>query len=220
MYIRYKNDDLTTLKSSLNLRLQEVIESIRNKKEVLVQQGFFNVRCFTDRKSANLKERLESAKEHIRIIQTNLKTVLDEYADSIQIAIDQNPLLKVEFLTLDPESYFAAVRASQLGSDVSEFRAELHQALFALHERFRDVENFEIRIYDDFPTQICFIIDREIYNCVVSKYQQSRNNCVFKLDANYPILHISFNLHFVSVWRDAVTTKKYTPEKYRKHKTK
>lgn len=222
IYIQYDTNELTTFESSLRLRLQEVIDSIKQsriaellKKRVTIQKDEFEVSCFTNRKVANLQKHFENAKDQIRIVQTNLSTVLQQYADLISQALKSNPLLEVRMLTLDPESHFAAVRASQLGVDVSEFRYELHRSLFELYQRFKEAENFEIRIYDDFPTQICFIIDREIYNCVVSKYQPSRNNCVFKLDANYPALHTSFNLHFTSVWRDSRTTKKYDPSKIR-----
>ena len=118
-------------------------------------------------------------------------------------------------LALDPESYFAAIRAQQLGIDASEFRSELHNALLQLYEYLGKYPEVEIRLYDDFPTQICFIIDEDIYNCVVSKYQQSRNNCLFKLDGQYPVLHTSFILHFISVWRDTKTTKRYFPRGHR-----
>jgi hypothetical protein len=70
----------------------------------------------------------------------------------------------VSFLALDPESYFAAIRAQQLGIDASEFRSELHNALLQLYERLGKYPEVEIRLYDDFPTQICFIIDEDIYN--------------------------------------------------------
>jgi nucleoside 2-deoxyribosyltransferase len=222
IYIQYEMNDLTTFESRFRLRLQEVINSIRQarnatflEEQVTIQKAEFGVSCFTNRKVANLQKEFEKAKEHIRIVQTNLDTVVKDYADSIEKAIEATPSLEVRLLTLDPESYFAAVRASQLGVDVSEFRAELHRSLSNLQHRFKSAENFEIRIYDDFPTQICFTIDNFIYNCVVSKYQPSRNNCLFKLPASYPALHTSFNLHFTSVWRDARTTKRYDPLKSR-----
>jgi nucleoside 2-deoxyribosyltransferase len=222
VYIQYDKDELTTFEFRFKLRLQELIDSIRQSRktalleeQVTIQKSEFEVSCFTNRKVANLQKKFENAKEHIRIIQTNLDTVVKDYAESIENAMKASPFLEVRLLTLDPESYFAAVRASQLGVDVSEFRFELHKSLYDLQDRFKNAKNFEIRIYDDFPTQICFTIDNFIYNCVVSKYQPSRNNCVFELPARYPSLNTSFNLHFTSVWRDAKTTKRYDPLKSR-----
>ena len=151
----------------------------------------------------------------IKINQTNMTNVNNSYGESMRRAIERQPNIELNFLALDPESYFAAVRAEQIGKDVSEFRDELHTALYSLHETFGDYSNVEIRVYDDFPTQICFIVDDIIYNCVVSKYQQSRNNVLFKLDSSYPAIHTSFILHFTSVWRDINTTKKYAPRRFR-----
>jgi hypothetical protein len=186
---------------------------------VVIEKDKFEVECIKNRQKANLMEKFTNAESDIRIIQTNMSTVVREYLDGIEKAIKNAQTSKrsfnVSFLALDPESYFAAIRAQQLGTDVSEFRSELHDALFQLHQRLGHYPEVEIRVYDDFPTQICFIIDSEIYNCVVSKYQQSRNNCLFRLDSQYPALHTSFVLHFTSVWRDTKTTKRYYPRSHR-----
>jgi nucleoside 2-deoxyribosyltransferase len=222
VYIHYEKDDFQTFEFRLKSQLQNVIKSIKQtrkttllEKQVTIQKPTFEISCFTNREFVNLQKKFENAKKHIRIVQTNLDTVAKDYAESIENAMKMVPSLEVRFLTLDPESYFAAVRASQLGADISEFRFELHKSLYDLQDRFKKYKNFEIRIYDDFPTQICFTIDDFIYNCVVSKYQPSRNNCVFELPAQYPALNTSFNLHFTSVWRDAKTTKRYDPLKSR-----
>lgn len=222
IYINYSVDDLDTFRSSFRLRLKETVQNIKQeiearelKKEITIQSEKFDVTCYKNRKVARLQEKFSLAKDHIRIIQTNLATVTKDYADSIKGALDNNPDLEVRLLTLDPESYYAAVRATQLGNDISEFRNEMYESLHKLYTLFKDASNFEIRVYDDFPTQICFMVDEVIYNCVVSKYQPSRRNCLFELDAKYPSLHISFNLHFTSVWRDPITTRRYDSSKRR-----
>lgn len=222
----YKLDELDGLMLRLRLRLKDAIkilekeeETKRLKEDVRIEQAEFDVTCIKNRQHAGLAKQFAKAKSEIRIIQTNMSTVVREYLEGIEEAIKNSQTSKstfnVSFLALDPESYFTAIRAEQLGVDVSEFRSELHNALLRLHEHLGKYPEVEIRLYDDFPTQICFIIDEEIYNCVVSKYQQSRNNCLFKLDSQYPVLHTSFVLHFTSVWRDTKTTKRYFPRGHR-----
>lgn len=218
IYLQYESNNLEEFMSRLRLKLMTEINRIIEKEErkeleskVVAEKDIFPVDCIKNRTSANLKQVFQLAKNEISIIQTNMTTVLKDYAPSIKEALDKNEDLKVRFLSLNPESYFAAIRARQLGFDVSEFRNELHTSLYGLYNYFNTSNNVFIKIYDDFPTQICFIVDGEIYNCVVSKYQQSRSNCLFRLDSSYPSLNTSFNLHFTSVWRDEATTKAYIP---------
>ena len=223
IYLQYNISNLDLFSSRLRLKLISEIKRIGEREEiknledlVITEKDTFPVDCIKDREKAGLQDVFKMAEKEINIIQTNLDTVLKEFAPSIKEALDKYESLKVRFLTLNPESYFAAIRARQLGIDVAEFRSELHNSLYDLYYYFEDYSNVLIKMYDDFPTQICFIVDDEIYNCVVSKYQQSRKNCLFRLDSAYPSLHTSFNLHFTSVWRDESTTARYIP-KYKRH---
>jgi hypothetical protein len=218
MILKYELDEIEEFKINLASRLRaelSKIEDDRDKFQLIkkndIAQPDFMVQCFSNRDNANLDNVFSMAKKDIKILQTNMSTVVKNYMKDIHSALQLESDLEVSFLALDPESYFAAVRANQLGKDVSEFRSDLRNALLDLHEAFKENSKVEIRIYDDFPTQICYIIDGCIYNCVVSKYQPSRNNCVFLLEDRYPSLHTSFVLHFTSVWRDNRTTRKFTP---------
>lgn len=175
-----------------------------------------SVEYIENREKANLRSAFSSARKEIKIIQTNLSTVVSEYSNAIETALkmarNNNRNLEVSLLSLDPDSNFTSARAKQLGMDVYKFRNELHTALRTLRERFRKYKNVEIRIYDDFPTQICFIVDSIIYNCTVTKHQQSRHNCLFKFDSKHPALFTSFVSHFNSVWIDKNTTRDYLPD--------
>jgi hypothetical protein len=222
LYLAYHKDQIDEFKIDLRNRIREELERIasnRERKELekrnIIVKDIFEVECISSRDKAKLDIVFSKARKEIKVLQTNMTTVVKNYSRDIQSALAINPDLEVNFLALDPESYFAAVRAHQLGKDVSEFRNELRKALLDLHDTFKGEERAEIRIYDDFPTQICFIVDGTIYNCVVSKYQPSRNNCVFRLSDTYPTLHTSFMLHFTSVWRDNKTTRKHMPLPHR-----
>ena len=173
----------------------------------------FEVECIENRTKANLNMGFMDATEKIKIIQTNMSTIVKDYIDSLERSIlkatEENNDFEVQLLTLDPESYFSAMRAKQLGVDVHGFRKEMRDALKTLKDRLGKYPCVSIRIYDDFPTQVCFIIDDIIYNCTVTKHQQSRYNCVFKLDSKQPALFKSFVQHFTSVWIDPNTTREY-----------
>jgi hypothetical protein len=220
MFLKYKSEEMNEFKINLASRLRAELskmEADRKNEQLLKKESIawseFKIQCFSNRDNANLNNVFSTARKEIKILQTNMATVVNNYMENIHTALQSDLFdqLEVNFLALDPESYFAAVRADQLGKDRSEFRSDLRTALIELHERFKDKSNVEIRIYDDFPTQISYIIDGFIYNCVVSKYQPSRNNCVFMLEDRYPSLHTSFVLHFTSVWRDNKTTRKFIP---------
>lgn len=218
LFITYQRGQVDEFRIDLRNRFRQELARIMNDREKeqlekknIIVKDVFDVQCISSREKAKLENVFSKAHKEIKVLQTNMATVVKNYIAPIRHALAENQDLEVNFLALDPESYFAAVRANQLGKDVSEFRNDLRNALLKLYDAFKDEERVEIRIYDDFPTQICFIVDGTIYNCVVSKYQPSRNNCVFKLSDIYPTLHTSFMLHFTSVWRDNKTTRKYTP---------
>ena len=220
VFIEYEKKDLDFLKSRLRTRVREQIERIKLdesaktlEEKVISDKDEIQIRCFKNRKVAKLNDVFESAKNEIKILTTNLNTIAKEYSDSIKKALQKNNNLNVQFLTLDPESYFVTGRSQQLGRNTSEFRTELNKGLFEIFRIFGQFPNVEIRTYDDFPTQITFQIDDTTYNCVVNKYQPSRDNCIFELNSKYPSLFTSFNLHFISVWRDPSTTKVYFPDK-------
>lgn len=198
VYTQYDKEDLDTFRSQFRLRLVEEIEKIDKEEKqrdfqesIIAEQDRMDFVLFRNREVAPLKERFKKAQKEINILTTNMTTILDQYGASIDEALQGNPNLTVNFLSLDPESHFTAGRAIQLGEDVFKFRANLHKALLATHEMFSKYPKVEIRIYDDFPTQISFLIDNTVYNCVVSKYQTSRKNCVFELDIRYPSINTS-----------------------------
>ncbi len=158
LYLQYEKDELEIFQNQLRSRLLDEIERIHEKdernrlqKKVIIEKDRFEIECIKDREKANFKEIFKKAQNEIKVIQTNMLTVL-EYVESIEYAIKlaekENRKLEVSFLSLNPESYFAAIRAEQLGSDVAEFRNELHESLFEVYTRFeknKNVENSSIR---------------------------------------------------------------------------
>jgi len=120
-------------------------------------------------------------------------------------ALRSNPTLRLRILTLDPQSIFVNFRGQQLGfrENISLYRGELEAALKGVHFQLRSFgERAQIRIYDDFPTQIGFYFDDEIYACVVSATGRARDNCAFLLSSSIPGAQESFVRHFDYLWDD------------------
>ncbi len=219
IYTQYDPEDLITFKAQLRTRLLEQINIVNKEREqritrrrIMADKDVMEVNCFRNREVAKLEEKFRAAKHLIRVLTTNLNAIHGRYTAAIESVLENNPQLNVQFLALDPESVFAAARAKQLGKDTYAFRAELHEALSSVYNMFSKFRNVEIRTYDDLPTQIAFQIDDLVYNSVVSKYQLARDNCIFEVDAKYPIFNTSFSLNFASVWRDPNTTHPYVPK--------
>lgn len=216
-YTPYDKQNLPIFSAKFRQRIRDSLEmlAIREQQETASDQDEILVTCYKDRKVADLSDKISCAKREIKILQTNMDTLRDDYIDALTTVIENNEKLSVQLLTLDPESHFAAGRATQLGKDVYTFRFELHQALQDVYRAIGNYRNVEIRTYDDFPTQIMFQIDDAIYNSVVSKYQPARNNCTFEVNARLNTFQKSFSLHFTSVWRDSNTTSIYLPKEDR-----
>ncbi|MFZ3169742.1 MAG: hypothetical protein WA130_19175 [Candidatus Methanoperedens sp.] len=112
--------------------------------------------------------------------------------------------MKLRILTLDPDSYFAQKRAEQLGLAVAHYRYELHESIqLILKELSGYGDKFSLRIYEDFPTQITYIIDDHVYSCTVARNYRSRELCTFKLSKNATGVERSFFFHFNSVWSNS-----------------
>ena len=141
LFLAYHKDQIDEFKIDLRNRFREELARIKSdreraelEKKNIIVKDIFDVECISSRDKANLETVFSKAKKEIKILQTNMATVVKNYVGSIQVALDENPDLEVNFLALDPESYFAAVRANQLGKDVSEFRNDLRIALSRLQD--------------------------------------------------------------------------------------
>src|SRR6185436_8301081 len=102
-------------------------------------------------------------------------------------AIDRSSTLSVRVLTLNPDSSFVNNRAAQLGVPIGQYREELHESIRRLLSSLEKYgERITLRIYDDFPTQITFMVDDAIYSCSIARAHRSRKLCTFKLHAYDP----------------------------------
>lgn len=186
-----------------------LVDAIRDvKKESRILSTSYPVGCYSDRKIAGIDRCIEAARREINILQTNLETVIG-YIVSIKKAIEsarkEGGKIRVRILTLDPDSYFAEFRAKQLTVEVATYRQELHKHIKAFFKVLGTYPEVEIRIYDDFPTQIVFMADDNVFDCTVARGFKSRELCSFKTNLKNLGAERSFLFHFTSLWTIART---------------
>lgn len=209
--IRYTMDGLEHLVDDIDQHLDRVEAAVRS----LRQQTSESVRYFGTRSGADISGRIRNAVQRIDILQTNLATVHVNYLSELIGTMRTKRALKLRILTLNPQSVFVNYRGQQLGfaDDIGLFRSECATHLDGVSHGLRKfAERAQIKLYDDFPTQIAFRFDDEIIACVVSSTGRSRGNCAFLLDVNTHGARRSFVEHFESLWQDRrsvpYTTKK------------
>ncbi|HEX6745826.1 MAG TPA: hypothetical protein VF092_00825 [Longimicrobium sp.] len=199
--VRYSPGRLGELPGAIAQHLDMIREEVAARRHRHAAQ----IDYFATRNEANIRARILAATERIDILQTNLVTVATDYLQQLVERMNQRPSLQLRLLTLNPQSVFVNYRGGQVGfaDNIALYREELDTNLksvrFALH-KFED--RVQIRIYDDFPTQIAFYFDDEILVCVVSATGRSRDNCAFLLDARLSGAQHSFSAHFDYLWSD------------------
>jgi hypothetical protein len=199
--VPYSYDDVGHLANDIDQHLDRVEAAVKELRAKTVSQ----VRYFNKRNDIFIQESIHSAKKRIYILQTNLSVIEANYITELLNAMRDNVNLELRILTLDPQSIFVNFRGQQLGfkENISLYRGELEAALKGVHFQLRKYgPRAQIRIYDDFPTQIGFYFDNEILACVVSATSRSRDNCAFLLSSSIPGAQKSFIEHFDYLWED------------------
>lgn len=197
--VPYRADDLQHLAADIDQHLDRVIDAVQDLRSQTVN----NIKYFSKRDDEFIRAKIRSAANEIDILQTNLSIMEANYIPDILDALRSNPKLNLRILTLDPQSIFVNFRGQQLGfkENISLYRGELDAALKGVHFQLRGFgPRAQIRIYDDFPTQIGFYFDDQILACVVSATGRARENCAFLLSSSVPGAQKSFIGHFEYLW--------------------
>lgn len=203
-------DSLDRLTTILLLRMREKMQLAAAQLIERRSLPVYPAECYSTRRLARLENYFRKARVRIDILTTNLGFLFEEYGDDgrsyfddIREALDRSDSkTKIRVLTLDPESDFAAKRGKQLGYAPGLFRESLRKALEETKKiaSAYPLEQFEVRTYDDFPNQIMFRIDDEVFHCVVAQPTQSRNHLTIKLDRRHDAVDRSFLAHFQQIW--------------------
>lgn len=195
----YSMEKLASLSQWLEIAIVKAVDAVVTKRAS--NRPSYDITCYSDRQSADIGEKIEEAEERIDIIETNVSSVVGTYLDYLKKAFEKNKKLRVRVLTLDPDSSFVNNRASQLGVPVGQYRIELHSSIQKLMKELEQYsDRFTLRIYDDFPTQITFLVDSYIYSCSIARGNRSRKLCTFKINNFDPGAERTFQFHFEAVW--------------------
>jgi len=200
LYLEYSIEELDLVPQLLQGYLKSAIEA----RLTVRQKNTYYTKVFANRGVSDIEQRAREAKDKIEILTTNLNSFIEQGLGSI---VEQRlcdpivPNLKVRILTLDPESDFAGHRARQLKMSILYFREQLRSSLEKTIELFgKFSDRCNIATFDEFPPQISFRIDDNVYSNIVSSNHQSRNNLLLSFHISDAGVKESITNHFDTVW--------------------
>jgi hypothetical protein len=198
--IKYEMSALDKLPILIDRHLDRVMDEIDKEKIEKLKR----VEYFSQRDDAEIRERIHNSKEKIDILQTNLSIIQANYIPDIIKALEKNKDLSIRMLTLNPQSIFVNFRGEQLEfkDKIDLYRGELETNLKTVAFQLKKFGNrVQIKLYDDFPTQIVFFFDDDVLVGVVSNTGRSRENISFLLSKGTPGVDKSFIEHFDKIWQ-------------------
>ncbi len=152
--------------------------------------GEFRIEGYRYREQVDLPYLVKNARHRILILTTNLQDINSRLQEPIKYALEHNvgqsaplpsegprhPNLKVDILTMDPESIVTNARAKQLNRNVVDYRNDLREACAEMKKFGETFEPgvVELGTYVSLPTLIVFIIDDIVVWSVPFPSQQSR----------------------------------------------
>jgi hypothetical protein len=189
------------------LKVAPMIEKVQNLLQTLMSRGqaaamnVFSSICYVDRRSVDLEGRYLRATDRIKLLELNLETVALQ-VPVINRALERNHELSVQILTLNPFSRWAEDRANQLAEMPLRYSKMLCTKLKETHRGLlaSPADRWSLRIYDTFPTQIMFQIDKSLIHSIIAMGRQSRNMLHFEIQRTQPNAYDTFEAHFARLW--------------------
>jgi len=198
LYFEYKLDEIELIPQ----RLRGFIEGAIDKLVAVEQKSIYSIKAFENRNISDLIVKIKCATDRIEILTTNLTSFINaNLHEIVRERLTEIKGLRVRILTLDPESEFASKRARQMGASTRSFREELKSSLEKASNTLNSFpDRCQISLYDEFPTQMTYIVDDNVYVNTISANQYARNNVVFKLKSSNPGVSKSIIGHYDTVW--------------------
>ena len=190
-------EDWRQLAQSLAFRVQRAIDLTRYR----ALRPDYEVPASERRPSEEINEAIRNAKEYVDILQMDLDSISSEHLQCIVESLRKNPKLRARMLTLDPDGNYIAGREHQLGIRINQYRTELHRNIREVLGSLAEFPlQFSLRIYNEYPTQITFRVDDQIWVCTIAKNFRSRELCTFKLRTDQAGVERSFISQFHAIW--------------------
>ena len=197
IYALYEPENPQSLAKSLPDLISELVKRIEAGPRVFDY--------YDSRSTMLIDKMMDEAETEICILQTNLETVNANHVVALIAALRRN--VKVRILTLDPQSRYVNERALQLGytnATIKVYRNGLQTSIDNLAARLASQKGWRIKLYNDFPTQLTYIMDNRILVSIVSRTGRSRDNCVFVLPSSrLKGPRHTFIEHFDQLWDSA-----------------
>ena len=186
-------------------RLYSAFRPLSEKLDAGATEVEYSCTAYASRQAANLSAVFRNAKSKIRILTTNLEGLVDYIDDIVHALKGSKGALEVDVLTLNPDSEFVNARGQLIGKEIARFRREMNGSLDRFKQllRRKDAKKVAIKTYSEFPTQISFFVDDDVYSAAVSVNHQSRHNIVFKVPVSRKGVAESFSQHWDTIWARA-----------------
>jgi len=189
------------------LKLTPMIERLQTLLQTFMARGhppamnIYNATCYVNRHTVDLESRYLKATDRIKILELNLETVAAQVA-VINRALELNADLSVQILTLNPFSRWAEDRADQLAEMPLRYAKMLCKYIKVTHQGLSrsPSERWSLQIYDTFPTQIMFQVDRSLIHSIIAMGRQSRSMLHFEIQQTQPNAYDTFEAHFARLW--------------------
>ena len=189
------------------LKLTPMIERLKTLLQTFMSRGHpsamnvYSATCYANRHSADLEGRYLRATDRIKILELNLETVVAQ-VPVINRALELNRDLSVQILTLNPFSRWVEDRAVQLAEMPARYAKMLCKYIKATHLGLSKSpsDRWRLQIYDTFPTQIMFQIDKSLIHSIIAMGRQSRNMLHFEIQRTQPNAYDTFEAHFARLW--------------------
>lgn len=195
---------INTLKVIRNDLAPYIREAAKHVSHRQIGKDIYRVTAYKNRRVANLAGLISSATHRVDILVTNLDWFVNSESFNLE-DIENHPFKKainngarIRILSMDPETVIAEYRAKQLGesADVPGYRNILRESIKKVYKSFKNFEKFKLRIYNELPLQISFIIDDKIITGIIARGERSRELVHIEFYRNFDGVTESFLNHF------------------------
>lgn len=178
----------------------------------------YKVTAHGRREFAKLAELISHAQRRVDILTTNLDWLVtsDEFSlkkkskHPFQEALGRGARIRIA--TMDPEAVIAEYRAKQLGeeADVPAYRSTLREGVRQLYSTFRsEIGRFNLRIYNELPLQITYIIDDLVVTGIIARSEKSRELIHVEFYKGAEGVTESFLNHFESLYNASADASRF-----------
>jgi hypothetical protein len=178
----------------------------------------YKVTAYSEREICKLERLISLAKKRVDILVTNLDWLVNQGPFELENTQQEHPFRKaisngaeIRIVAMDPEAIIAEYRAKQLGkgADVPGYREILRESIKKVYNAFRKDSKFNLRIYNELPLQITFIIDDIVITGIIVRGRKSRELIHIEFHKGSEGVVESFLNHFESLFNASMDASQF-----------